>query len=209
MARRTVGACPPIHCSGCTHTDRKEVAQNFKERGNEYFRDKRYREALGFYTQGVEAKPDDGRLREALLLNRAACNLELRASLASPLPCLPLYPQAFLLGYLENYGSVLRDCATVIGANLRAPSKAYYRAGLALLALERPDEALDVCARAGETAADDVGFKTLRARAEEKHAEMARKVEERRERARRAAEEKMRMEVAFTVRVSTSSLSLC
>ena len=58
----------------------QEVAQNFKEQGNEYFRGKRYREALGFYTQGVEAKADDRRLREALLLNRAACNLELRAS---------------------------------------------------------------------------------------------------------------------------------
>jgi len=136
-----------------------------------------YREALGFYTQGVEAKADDVRLGEALLLNRAACNLE-----------------------LQNYGSVLRDCATVIAANTRAPSKAYYRAGLALLALDRPDEALDACARAGEAAADDVGFKTLRARAEKKRAEMARKAEERRERAQRAAEEKRRMDVAFLER---------
>ena len=55
-----------------------EVAQNFKEQGNEYFRGKRYREALGFYTQGVDVKPDNGQLRGALLLNRAACNLELR-----------------------------------------------------------------------------------------------------------------------------------
>lgn len=59
----------------------KEIAQNFKEQGNEYFKGKRYREALGFYTQGVGAKPDDVQLKEALLLNRAACNLELRASL--------------------------------------------------------------------------------------------------------------------------------
>ena len=56
----------------------KEIAQNFKEQGNEYFRGKRYREALGFYTQGVDAKPDDVQLKEALVLNRAACNLELR-----------------------------------------------------------------------------------------------------------------------------------
>ena len=62
----------------------KEIAQNFKEQGNEYFRGKRYREALGFYTQGVDAKPDDAQLREALLLNRAACNLELRVSLSFP-----------------------------------------------------------------------------------------------------------------------------
>jgi hypothetical protein len=63
------------------HINVKEVAQNFKEQGNEYFRGKMYREALGFYTQGVDAKPDDVQLKEALLLNRAACNLELRASL--------------------------------------------------------------------------------------------------------------------------------
>jgi hypothetical protein len=60
----------------------KEIAQNFKEQGNEYFRGKRYREALGFYSQGVDAKPDDAQLREALFLNRAACNLELRVSLS-------------------------------------------------------------------------------------------------------------------------------
>lgn len=58
---------------------RKEIAQNFKEQGNEYFKGKRYREALSFYAQGVDAKPDDAQLREALLLNRAACNLELCA----------------------------------------------------------------------------------------------------------------------------------
>jgi hypothetical protein len=70
-----------------THTriHAKEIAQNFKEQGNEYFKGKRYRQALGFYTQGIGAKPDDVQLREALLLNRAACNLELRESLLSHL----------------------------------------------------------------------------------------------------------------------------
>ena len=55
-----------------------EIAQNFKEQGNEYFVGKRYREALGFYTQGVDTKPSDKSILEALLCNRAACNLELR-----------------------------------------------------------------------------------------------------------------------------------
>ena len=63
----------------------KEIAQNFKEQGNEYFKGKRYREALGFYTQGIGTKPEDMQLKEALLLNRAACNLELRVSLLSQL----------------------------------------------------------------------------------------------------------------------------
>lgn len=54
-----------------------EIAQNFKEQGNDYFKGRRYREALGFYTQGIDAQPADILLTEALLCNRAACNLEL------------------------------------------------------------------------------------------------------------------------------------
>ena len=55
-----------------------EIATNFKEQGNDYFKGKRYREALGFYTQGIDAKPTDEAVLEALYCNRAACNLELR-----------------------------------------------------------------------------------------------------------------------------------
>lgn len=98
---------------------------------------------------------------------------------------------------------MLRDCATVIAANPRV-SKAYYRAGLALLALERVDEALDVCTHASEGAADDPGFKALRARAEKKREELRGKEEERKERARHVEEEKRKMDVAFAVRFSPS-----
>ncbi|KAI0253077.1 hypothetical protein BJV78DRAFT_1281170 [Lactifluus subvellereus] len=112
-----------------------EVAQNFKEQGNEHFRG----------TQGVEVKADDGQLRDAMLLNHVACNLELyAASLPFPLPPLRFLYILCLLGCLENYVSVLRDCATIIAANTRAPSNTYYRAGLALLALDRLEEVLDV-----------------------------------------------------------------
>jgi hypothetical protein len=94
---------------------------------------------------------------------------------------------------LENYGSVLRDCAAVIAANPRTP-KAYYRAGLALIALEREEEALDVCTRGCECVADDV---ELMARCEEVRQREA----EQRERARRANEERQRMmDFAFAVR---------
>jgi hypothetical protein len=54
-----------------------EIALNFKEQGNSYFKGKRWREAVGFYTQGIDAKPTDKVLLEALHINRAACNLEL------------------------------------------------------------------------------------------------------------------------------------
>lgn len=56
-----------------------EVALNFKEQGNSYFKGKRWREAAGFYTQGIDAKPSDKVVLEVLHINRAACNLELSA----------------------------------------------------------------------------------------------------------------------------------
>ena len=46
----------------------------------------------------------------------------------------------------ENYGSVLRDCSKAIGVNPQS-SKAYYRSAMALIALERYDDALDACDR--------------------------------------------------------------
>lgn len=54
-----------------------EIALNFKEQGNTYFKGKRWREAAGFYTQGIDVKPTDKALLEALHINRAACDLEL------------------------------------------------------------------------------------------------------------------------------------
>ncbi|KAL5487906.1 CNS1 [Sanghuangporus weigelae] len=117
-----------------------EIAQNFKEQGNEYFKGKRYREALGFYNQGIDAKPEDPKLLELLLCNRAACNLE-----------------------LKNYGSVLRDCARAIVLNSEC-SKAYYRSAQALLVLERMDDALDACQRCLNFDPANDGTKTLRDR---------------------------------------------
>ncbi|KAI5124755.1 hypothetical protein M0805_005389 [Coniferiporia weirii] len=118
-----------------------EIAQNFKEQGNDYFKGKRYREALGFYTQGIDARPDDVSLTEILLCNRAACNLELR-----------------------NCGSVLRDCSRAITLN-PACLKAYYRSALALLALDRPDDAIDACHRCLRFDPDNSGIKKLQERA--------------------------------------------
>ncbi|KAG8990440.1 hypothetical protein FRB94_000309 [Tulasnella sp. JGI-2019a] len=100
-----------------------EQAQSFKKQGNDYFKGKKYREAAGFYSQGIDVKPEDPVLREALLLNRALCNLE-----------------------LKNFGSVLRDTSAALSFNPKSP-KAYYRASCALEALGRYAESVDVCLR--------------------------------------------------------------
>lgn len=67
-------------CLAARNLRTSEVALNFKEQGNEYFVGKRPREALGFYTQGIEASPTDKKLLEVLYVNRAACNLALGSS---------------------------------------------------------------------------------------------------------------------------------
>ena len=54
-----------------------EIATNFKTQGNEAFREKKYRDALGFYSQGISAKSGNKEIETALLLNRSAVNLEL------------------------------------------------------------------------------------------------------------------------------------
>lgn len=157
-----------------------EVAQNFKEQGNDYYKGKRYREAMGFYTQGIDANPSDKLLLEALLCNRAACNLEL-----STLPTFPhICPCSLYLS--ENYGTVLKDGSRAIQLNIRS-SKAYYRSALALIALDRPEEALDCCDRCLAFDKENASVKATRERAEKlvatnvaKEAEKQRKVVEER-----------------------------
>ncbi|KAI0052603.1 40S ribosomal protein S7 [Auriscalpium vulgare] len=153
-----------------------EIAQNFKEQGNDYFKGRRHREALGFYTQGVDAKPTDPTLLEALLCNRAACNLE-----------------------LKNYGSVLRDCSKAITINDKS-SKAFYRSGLALMALERVDEAIDCCERCLQFDAQNAGVKSLREKAVTRKEEKEKKERERQARMRAEEERMRRLTKAFTER---------
>ncbi|KAH8118482.1 hypothetical protein DFH11DRAFT_1502486 [Phellopilus nigrolimitatus] len=153
-----------------------EIAHNFKEQGNGYFKGKRYREAVGFYTQAIDAKPEDASLVEALLCNRAACNLE-----------------------LQNYGSVLRDCSKAITQNPEC-SKAYYRSAHALLSLERPEDALDACVRCLNFDPDNAGVKALRNRVLVAKKSKEEKEKTRLERMSREETEKRRLRVAFKER---------
>ncbi|KAJ7499257.1 hypothetical protein FB451DRAFT_1161780 [Mycena latifolia] len=153
-----------------------EVAQNFKEQGNDYFKGKRFREALGFYTQAIDAKPTDVVLQEALLCNRAACNLE-----------------------LKNNGSVLRDCSKALNLNPRS-SKAFYRSALALLALERAEEALDCCDRCLKFDPDNKGVQAVRLRSEQMKLALEKKEKDRLEKLQQAKEAKYKMNVAFRER---------
>jgi len=153
-----------------------EVAQNFKEQGNDYFKGQRHREAIGFYTQGLDAKPTDAALQEALYCNRAACNLE-----------------------LKNHGSVLKDCSKALAINPKS-SKAFYRSAAALMALDRFEEAIDCCDRCSLFDPHNQSVQSLRSRAEKAKNEKDQKTREKEERLRREQEEKRFLQVAFKQR---------
>jgi len=99
----------------------------------------------------------------------------------------------------ENYGSVLRDCSKALSINPKS-SKAFYRSSLALLALERVDEALDCCNRCLEIDRDNKSVLGVRERAIKAKAEKERKEQERSQRILKEKEQKRRLNVAFQVR---------
>ncbi|PWN48076.1 hypothetical protein IE53DRAFT_381635 [Violaceomyces palustris] len=153
-----------------------EVASNFKSQGNDYFVGKRYREALGFYTQALDAHPTDSKLLETLYANRAACNLE-----------------------LENYGATLRDTSSCLGVNPRN-EKAFYRAARALLALDKLDEALDCCDHALEIDGGNLAVKKLKEKVSKRKDEVERREKEKKERERRKKELDLALKQAFLSR---------
>ncbi|KAJ5549553.1 Tetratricopeptide-like helical [Penicillium frequentans] len=119
---------------------RGDVAQSFKEQGNEAVQEKRWIDAKEMYTKALAViaakednweKPEDLAVEKKLVLqmeelshiNRALCNLE-----------------------LGNYRACILDCAAALKLNPKNV-KAYYRSSMALLKLERLDEAEDAAKR--------------------------------------------------------------
>lgn len=93
-----------------------EVATNFKNQGNDCYKAKQYKNAAEFYTKGLEMDCDDTELNTALLVNRAACNLE-----------------------LKNYRRCVEDCKKALALDANNV-KACFRAGKALFLVDRLTE---------------------------------------------------------------------
>ncbi|ODV69500.1 TPR-like protein [Hyphopichia burtonii NRRL Y-1933] len=94
-----------------------EIATNFKNQGNDCFKAKQYKNAITYYTQGIEVEHNVTTLKVALLVNRAACNLE-----------------------LKNFRRCIEDCKQVLLLDDKNV-KACYRSGKAFLAVSRFEEA--------------------------------------------------------------------
>lgn len=139
----------------------EEIAQNFKDKGNQYYQGKRYSEAVAFYTQGLQAKPPPGALERTLRLNRAACNLELR-----------------------NFRQVILDTEAVLQGDA-LNEKAYYRRARAQIALKKIDDAFATLSDATKHNVRNDALRRLAQQVQKAFDERRRRQEESAEQARR------------------------
>ncbi|KAJ4408483.1 HSP70/90 co-chaperone [Didymella pomorum] len=175
---------------------RYEVAENFRQQGNDCARAKQWNDAKEFYDKAIAAlkgpqrtpDPDANTkggqvieveldeeeeakkekvVEEASYVNRALCNLE-----------------------KKNYRSCINDCASTLRLN---PSniKAYYRSGSACLALDKLAEAADACSFGLALDPSNAPLKALSEKISKRSAYVA-KVES----DRKAREDKLRAEKA-------------
>lgn len=97
-----------------------EIATNFKNQGNDCYKAKQYKNAVAYYTKGLDVECNVDAINAALLVNRAACNLE-----------------------LKNFRSCIEDCKKVLLID-ENNVKACYRAGKAFFAVNRYSEARQI-----------------------------------------------------------------
>ena len=95
-----------------------DVATNFKNHGNEAFELKNWKEALHYYSQGIQVSPDDVTLLSILHTNRASVHF-----------------------HIQNYRQCILDCRHAIQL-CPTKIKPYFRAAKAFYALDKIDEAV-------------------------------------------------------------------
>jgi len=101
--------------------------------------------------------------------------------------------------HAENYGKVLRDCSAAIIINAKS-SKGYYRSAMALVAMERYDEAVDSCSRCLRFDPTNQSVFSLKEKAGKLHDAKVEKEREKQERLRVTEENRRRLQAAFKVR---------
>ena len=173
-----------------------EVAQGFKERGNESFKDNGWKDAKEFYGKAIQVLLIEVRRRqagektevgedeikteieilEACLVNRAACHLA-----------------------LKNYRSCTQDCASALRINGKN-IKAFYRSAKALLALGKILEADDACARGLAVNPEEKALQGLAQEIIKKNEEFSAKKRKELEREARKRQEQVTLKAALKAR---------
>ncbi|KAF8455282.1 hypothetical protein BDZ91DRAFT_746862 [Kalaharituber pfeilii] len=167
-----------------------EISENFRLQGNDAYKEKRWRDAVGFYTSALDAiDPRNQKLKkEQQEKEREQALKEGKEVPAHPVEelkredgkeetkelldgirekCLANRAAANL--ELKNYRSVILDCAVALELNDKN-TKAYYRSASALMALGRPVEAVEVLNRGvdalGNNIKEAAALKALLSRAD-------------------------------------------
>ncbi|KAH7081618.1 tetratricopeptide repeat protein 4 [Paraphoma chrysanthemicola] len=182
---------------------RAEIAENFRQQGNECARAKQWTDAKEFYDKAIAAlkgpqnNPDpdaegpgvieveldeaeeakkEKAIEEACYVNRALCNLE-----------------------KKNYRSCILDCAQTLRLN---PSnvKAFYRSGTACLALDKLAEAADACDRGLSIDPNNAPIKILQSKVAKRKEYIDSVERARREREAKAASERATLQLALKSR---------
>lgn len=185
-----------------------EVASNFKEQGNDVFKFKRWTDAKEFYTKAINVLQAEERKRnEEARLAEGGVKVDIREpteedkkEIAEQLKLLEacLGNRSACHVQLKNYRSATQDCAHVLRLNPKNV-KAFYRSGVALLALGKIAEADDACARGLSL---DEDHKDLKALAEQIIAK-AQEVDAKRK--KEEAVEQRRKREAYTLRAALTA----
>ncbi|EER44371.1 TPR domain-containing protein [Histoplasma capsulatum H143] len=171
---------------------RAEVAQGFRESGNEVTRQKKWADGKEFYTKAIavltgdnkweeSSDPEGDRIKEreiaeACYTNRALCNLE-----------------------LKNYRSTTLDCASALKLNPKNV-KAYYRSTCALFALDKIPQAEDTCARGLALDPPNKPLQTMSAKISARKSALEEIAAKRRAEEERARKEKLLLNSALRAR---------
>ncbi|KAL6720284.1 HSP70/90 co-chaperone [Lecanora helva] len=174
-----------------------EIAQGFKEQGNEMTKLKRWKDGKEFYNKAIsvisqnnanrlQSPPTNANdeaevrkehdLNETCHLNRALCNLE-----------------------LKNYRSTILDCAVALRLNPKNV-KAYYRSASALLALDRLREAGDACTRGLTLDSENSALRTLEGKIQTRGKSLIATQRRRQEEAEQERKEKFMLATALRAR---------
>ncbi|CAI9629668.1 unnamed protein product [Alternaria burnsii] len=182
---------------------RAEIAENFRQQGNECARAKQWTDAKEFYDKAIAAlkgpqtNPDPDAegpdvipveldekeeaekervIGEAVYVNRALCNLE-----------------------KKNYRSCIQDCIATLKIN-PANIKAFYRSATAGLALDKLQEAAWACDRGLALDASNAPLKALKTKIDARKQYIDSVEKARREREEKAASERATMKLALRSR---------
>ncbi|KAK3939796.1 Tetratricopeptide repeat protein 4 [Diplogelasinospora grovesii] len=202
-----------------------ENASNFKEQGNECFKEKRWADAKEFYAKGVAILEKARRERQppkptkyttkAIVPSSSTTSSQTKPPSKPetgepPTPEEQLEEEQDLLETLylnraaahlslRNYRSVTLDCASALRLNPKN-IKAFYRSGRALLSLDKITEADDACARGLELDPNNASLKALADDIIKKHSALTEKQQKEQQRLEREKRRKLLLRAALQAR---------